>query len=152
MRSTVKHRAASAQLRGVEQKLHLDRFIGQDDASSFRAVDDTGVEQGGHIAVNRLHIAVDATSGFADGHRPGTTERRQQFQPLGHEHLSQKFGRGEADSRRPLRLAGRHPRAKPAIDCLGLRTASVTVFTIPPRHVALEGCKKSSGCWQRGTD
>ncbi len=39
-------------------------------------------------------------------------------------------------------LPVRQARAKSAIDSLASRTSRVTVFTVPPRDVALEGCDK----------
>ena len=42
-------------------------------------------------------------------------------------------------------LPVRHARAKSAMDCLASRTSRVTVFTVPPRYVSLEGGKKRLG-------
>jgi len=42
-------------------------------------------------------------------------------------------------------LPVRHAPAKAAMDTLGSRTSRVTVFTVPPRYVALDGCKERLG-------
>ncbi len=39
-------------------------------------------------------------------------------------------------------LPVRHARAKSAMDSPASRTSRVTVFTVPPRDIALEGCEK----------
>ena len=51
---------------GFEQELDLDRLERKDDAAAFGAINNTCLEQRGDIGMNRLHITLNASGGFAN--------------------------------------------------------------------------------------
>src|ERR1700722_11905670 len=60
-------------------------------------VQQAGIDERVHIAVNRLHVAVDAASDFPDRERSLAGHRLEQLPAFGREHLPQQFRCREAD-------------------------------------------------------
>ena len=69
-RWSAKHSDSSS---GLQQKFDLDGFINELDLTTLVAVEDSRLQQGRHIAMNRFHIAPCAPRHFADRQRASAT-------------------------------------------------------------------------------
>ena len=90
----------------LEQELDLDRLIRKLDAPRGTAVENTGIEQSGHVAMNRLHVSSDAASCFANRDGACTTQGLQKFPAPSRQDLPQQFRGFKADPRRLLGMSG----------------------------------------------
>ena len=52
----------------VQGEINAYRAVGKMNAAVIGAIENAGIEEGMHIAMNRLHIATDAPSYLAKGH------------------------------------------------------------------------------------
>src|SRR6478672_11932076 len=59
---------------GRLKKLNLHRIERKDNTAAFRAIENAGVEQCGHIAMHGLDVTLDAPSGLPDRHGPSSAQ------------------------------------------------------------------------------
>lgn len=110
---------ARSSLRGVEKEFNFHCLVWKLDASGVCAIQKTGRQESRDVAVDRLHVALDAAGGLANGY--GTEELR----------------RRKANAADRWGFSDFQARTNSFMPSAGGRTSRMTVFTIPPRNVAL---------------
>src|SRR6266852_5033813 len=89
-------RLSAGSLRRVQRKFDADGVEWEDDLVVQGLVQQPGINERVHIAVNCLHIASDVARDFPDRERSLAGHRLEQLPPFGGEHLPQQFRCGEA--------------------------------------------------------
>src|SRR5580704_6462195 len=89
---------------GAQHEVDVNFVIGKYDPAILVAVENPRLEKRLDIAMNGLHVAIDAPGEFADRDRAGAGQSTQDLPAFGRDHLPQQLRRGETDEG-PLLLA-----------------------------------------------